>query len=90
MGNFSEFVERGDIFKFCFIRNPYTRILSVYLDRIKSNKPKKRQIMIQNANRYLSGEGLSFSEFVDTIVELPIIYILEGVILSNISRKYKM
>lgn len=72
--NFSEFVKRGDMFKFCFVRNPYTRILSAYLDRIKSNKPKKRQIIIQNANRYLSGEGLSFSEFVDAIVEQPIMY----------------
>jgi len=27
-----------DFFKFCFVRNPYTRILSAYLDKVVSNK----------------------------------------------------
>ena len=34
---------RPDIFKFCLVRNPYSRLLSAYLDRILLNKPQKRR-----------------------------------------------
>ncbi len=74
VGNFSEFIKKEDVFKFCFVRNPYTRILSTYLDKIKNNKPEKKQIVIQNGYGYLSNEDLSFSEFIDAIIEQPIMY----------------
>jgi hypothetical protein len=31
--------------KFCVVRNPFTRVLSAYLDKIKRNKPQKRMVL---------------------------------------------
>lgn len=37
---------KGDsLYKFCFSRNPYSRLLSVYIDKIRTNKPEKRSIL---------------------------------------------
>jgi len=47
VGSFSAFLRRDDIFKFCFVRDPYTRLLSSYLDRIGRNKAEKRRLLDQ-------------------------------------------
>ncbi|MCP3899602.1 MAG: sulfotransferase family protein, partial [Desulfobacteraceae bacterium] len=59
-----------DYFVFCFARNPYTRLLSAYLDKIVKNADQKRNILIAMGEdpSELSKE-ISFKEFVDTVCE---------------------
>ncbi len=68
VGSFNTFMARNDIFKFCFTRNPYSRLLSAYLEKICQNKPPKQNILqhlgydpndIQRA--------IAFPEFVDGV-----------------------
>ncbi|MBD0335929.1 MAG: sulfotransferase family 2 domain-containing protein [Cyanobacteria bacterium Co-bin13] len=47
VGPLDAFLSRSDIFKFCFVRNPYTRVLSCYLDKIAAPHPIKAQILRQ-------------------------------------------
>jgi hypothetical protein len=57
-----EQVERfGQLFKFTFVRNPYARVLSAYLDKIaKDGEPARRRKM-----RRTSSDGVpSFEDFV--------------------------
>jgi hypothetical protein len=55
-------------FVFCFVRNPYTRLLSAYLDKIVKGLPPKSNILVAmgdqpgNLNR-----TISFEEFVDAV-----------------------
>jgi hypothetical protein len=75
IGDVKKFISRDDIYKFCFIRNPYSRLLSVYLNKIVCNKPPKRIILQQlgyNLNEI--ERELSFSEFVDAVVDQPIMF----------------
>jgi len=57
----------ADYFKFTFVRNPYTRILSTYLDKIAptaTNSPRKKAVI----GRFLSkppGADITFSNFLD-------------------------
>ncbi len=74
VGDFGAFLVRADIFKFCFVRNPYTRLLSAYLDKILSSKPQSRPVMIQLGYGLFSDKVLSFEEFVDAVVEQPVRY----------------
>ncbi|WP_157961813.1 sulfotransferase family protein [Acuticoccus kandeliae] len=34
-----------DFFRFCFVRNPFSRLLSAYLDKIAGGKPQKAKIL---------------------------------------------
>lgn len=68
VGSFSAFVSRSNVTKFCFVRNPYTRLLSAYLDKIVNNMPAKIEVLQalgsdgENINRMVS-----FTEFVDVV-----------------------
>ena len=73
VGNFVNFLNKSNIYKFCFIRNPYTRLLSGYLDKIVGNQSPKRQILMLLGHDYLDIEKeISFSDFVKVIVSQPI------------------
>ena len=64
--------ERPDFFKFCFVRNPYTRILSAYLDKIVRNKRAKIQILRRHRKSYFRKDRfVSFTEFVKIISKIP-------------------
>lgn len=74
VGSFDEFLARSDIVKFCFVRNPFTRLLSAYLDKIEQSKFQKRQILMhlgKDASR--TNEPISFEEFVNAVCEQPIV-----------------
>lgn len=72
VGNFETFLNRPDIFKFCFVRNPYTRLLSCYLDKIKQRQGQNDPLMIQLGYGPFSEKVLSFQEFIDAIIAQPI------------------
>jgi len=41
VGSLDRVCRRPDFLKFCFVRNPYARLLSTYLDRIGNSKEQK-------------------------------------------------
>lgn len=67
--NFNSFFHRPDYFKFCFVRNPYTRLLSAYLDKIAGNSNReKTNILLQMG--YKTDDisiNISFEQFISTI-----------------------
>ncbi|MEM7371120.1 MAG: sulfotransferase family protein [Bacteroidota bacterium] len=73
VGDFREFVHREDIFSFCFVRNPYSRLLSAYLDKIAKQKPEHQELMIQLGYGPFSEKILSFEEFVNAVIDQPVL-----------------
>lgn len=70
---FDLILKSKDFYKFCFVRNPYTRLLSGYLDKVLGNYPEKRSILIQlGYNRFKIDRFISFEEFVDAVCEQSI------------------
>lgn len=62
------FMEGDHLFKFCFVRNPYTRLLSAYLDKITRDKPEKRFILNSlNLDPDNLKQHISFNEFIFAI-----------------------
>jgi dermatan 4-sulfotransferase 1 len=73
VGDFDRFMVRKEIFKFCFVRNPYTRLLSAWLDKIEGKKPQKAQILLQlGHDPNLLDRVVTFEEFVRMVVTQPI------------------
>lgn len=73
ISNLKSFLLRDDIYKFCFVRNPYGRLLSAYLNKIAGNKPQKRNLLLQlGYNPTDLSKSISFETFVDAVVEQPI------------------
>jgi len=61
---------KDNSFIFCFVRNPYARILSTYKDKVLNkaeNKNYKWDGLIKNINL----KGISFEEFVKIICKIP-------------------
>jgi hypothetical protein len=63
--------------KFCFIRNPWDRLLSCYIDKI-SERPKTTQWKIIGVHRGFHKKfgnifyaGMKFLDFVDAVAEIP-------------------
>ena len=71
--DFDRLIATAKLFKFCFVRSPYTRLLSCYLDKIVGNKPPKRSILstLGLQDRDLNVK-ISFAEFVEAICSQPI------------------
>ncbi len=66
--SFSRYIQRPDVIKFCFVRNPYTRLLSAYLDKIENNMPAKKGILRQlGFDPEDLGRPVSFGEFVRAV-----------------------
>lgn len=74
VGNLEAYFKRDDIFKFCFVRNPYTRLLSCYLDKIKRSKHQSRQPKIQFGWQPDDERVLTFPEFVDLVIAQPVMF----------------
>lgn len=67
-GSFLKIRQDRSFFKFCFVRNPFSRLLSGYLDKIVRNKPQKA-IILESLGR--SGDELSdevsFDDFITAL-----------------------
>jgi len=65
------FADRS-FFKFSFVRNPYVRLLSGYLDKIVHAEPEKQLILrALGRDKPDSSTDVSFAEFVDVIAQQP-------------------
>lgn len=73
VGDLGGFVNRNKPFSFCFCRNPYSRLLSAYLDKIRTNRPQKRSVLL-HLGRDVSdlSQKIGFDEFVRVVCEQPI------------------
>lgn len=74
LGSLDFFLKGNRLYKFCFSRNPYTRLLSAYIDKIKSNKPEKRfilQALGRDSNQL--EQDIIFEDFVYAISRQEII-----------------
>lgn len=73
---FEQLFESGDFFVFCFVRNPYERLLSAYLDKMIKNPGREKKLILSQLGRRVGdlNEEVSFSDFVSAIQEQPIYY----------------
>lgn len=55
-----------DVFRFTFVRNPFSRILSCYLDRIQDQRSRPYRELVRYMGRPI-GHAPSFAEFVEAI-----------------------
>jgi hypothetical protein len=61
------------MFKFCFVRHHFTRLLSCYLDKIQRNRPQKAEILRQlGLPEDKLDTPVSFGQFVSAVVEQPV------------------
>lgn len=68
----AEYIFGGSFFKFTFVRNPFHRLLSSYLDKILSSAPEKGQIDAVWARKYgEKKDHYTFGEFVEAISNIP-------------------
>ena len=71
---FDDIKELEAYFKFTFVRNPYTRMLSAYLDKIQGNKLEKRgivNVLGMDINDY-ENIDIPFKLFLDTLASMEI------------------
>ncbi|WP_118134984.1 sulfotransferase family protein [Oceanicella sp. SM1341] len=69
---FRRLLEPGSgFFRFCFVRNPYDRLLSAYLDKIVGDRPQAAQVKAVLGRSAGSEAEISFAEFVDAVAATP-------------------
>ena len=56
-----------DFFVFCFFRNPFTRLLSAYLDKLQSNNSSEKFQWIAKSMNKTSTKQISFADFISFI-----------------------
>lgn len=52
------------LFKFTFVRNPYERIVSCYLDKIRNQETSQKGIVLRHLGKE-NNDDISFNEFLD-------------------------
>tara|TARA_R110000796_G_scaffold200418_2_gene316443 strand:- start:10543 stop:11244 length:702 start_codon:yes stop_codon:yes gene_type:complete len=62
----NDIVESKDFFKFTFVRNPYSRLLSCYLDRIVPKKSTPYNEIVRFLGKDI-GYDVGFDEFIEVI-----------------------
>ena len=66
--DFDKVLAAENLYTFCFVRNPYTRLLSCYLDKIVGNKPPKHAVLrILGFSADNLDIPVSFSDFIEAI-----------------------
>ena len=68
LDKFCEMLNDSSVFKFSFVRNPYTRILSAFLSKINWKKSTYREKIAHTLNIELNSD-ISFKQFVNFISE---------------------
>lgn len=63
------FLSSDKVFRFCFVRNPYSRVLSAYLNKIRSGKGKVFEDFQQVAAS--DKESYTFEEFLRVVESTP-------------------
>ncbi|MEQ8652849.1 MAG: sulfotransferase family protein [Kiloniellales bacterium] len=62
-----------DIFRFCFVRHPFSRLLSAYYEKIQRNKHQKASVLrTLRRNADDQNTEISFSEFVNAVYRQPL------------------
>jgi hypothetical protein len=64
---FAEAMNTEDYFRFCFVRNPFTRVLSCYLDKMVNNEFERRRLAPKLG--FAPESPPSFTDFLRAIVE---------------------
>jgi Sulfotransferase family len=73
IGSFRKLINRPEMFKFCFVRHPCTRLLSCYLDKIQRDHPQKIQILRQlGLPEHRLDVAVTFDQFVRAVAEQPV------------------
>lgn len=67
---FLELLNNKNLFKFSFVRNPFSRVLSAYLDKIQKNTPEREKI-IQRLGMDSNAE-ITLMQFLECISDTPI------------------
>ena len=69
MKSFNNIFKDDNFFKFTFVRNPFSRILSTYLDKIVRNGTPKIHIVrsLNNSNNVDTQSYVSFKEFIELL-----------------------
>lgn len=66
--DFSSYFTRSDFYKFCFVREPYQRLLSCYLDKIcRPTNFKKMVLKAMGLDEADINRNISFDEFVEVV-----------------------
>lgn len=66
--DFESLLGSSRLYTFCFVRNPYTRLLSCYIDKILGNRPPKRQVLnILGLDCENIDQAVSFSQFIEVV-----------------------
>jgi hypothetical protein len=83
VGKFDKLLEDEKYYKFCFVRNPYTRILSAYLNKVRFHKGQwneyRRNKLLVQMGGDLSDiqtiqKEISFKNFVRSIIRQPVTF----------------
>ncbi len=67
LGDFSRYFASDGFFKFCFVRNPYERLLSGYLDKITRPTEQRTWLAQKIGLRNEIDHEMTFAEFVSVI-----------------------
>ena len=75
--DFDALMADGTFYKFCFVRNPFTRILSAYLDKIQNNDVQLNTLRRELAQmkgcepKDVDGREVTFVEFLKAVKQKP-------------------
>ncbi len=71
---FEKLLQGDEFFRFCFVRNPYTRVLSAYLDKIAGNSMREKSKILSQLGydmRDMSTQ-ISFEQFITALENQPV------------------
>jgi hypothetical protein len=90
-GQFRELLYNQETFRFCFVRNPFSRVLSCYLDKFVKDEAEKGRLISQlDVPKH---KDLSFTDFLNAIRRQPdreknIHWVPQSFLLNPHSLKY--